>query len=178
MKHLILFPIPDSDGKLRLAMDGVASITGMNPPYHKLPPHMTFHRPLTKINEEVLRNIVRSVTLQMKQTRITLGGLHAFGKQYIVLTVYATRNAAALWVGINDLLSRLPEYEHGKYDGDNMLHVTVAAKTSAVFDRSWPLIQERIKVEPMVIPLTMIALCRKPVDGGRWELVEKFRIPE
>ncbi|MBU6388626.1 hypothetical protein KGQ72_02010 [Patescibacteria group bacterium] len=138
---------------------------------------MTFHRPLTGIDEGVLTNLIRGATLQMKQTRITVSGLHPFGKQYIILPVHATRDTAALWVGINDILSRLPEYEHGKYDGDNTLHITVAEKTSAVFDRSWPAIQEKVKVEPMTIPLTRVALCRKLEKEGRWELVEQFPIP-
>ncbi len=177
-KYLISFPIPDPFcGQLCLEMEKVASITGIPPPFWQLEPHMTFHRPLLGIDEGLVKNLVTSATLQMRQTRITLSGLFPFGEHFIVRPVQATRSVAALWVEINNLLSRLPEYEHGEYDGDNTLHVTIAQKTSAVFDRSWPEIR-KIEVKPMTIPLRSIALYRKPAAGGRWESIASFPIPQ
>jgi hypothetical protein len=176
-KYLVLFPIPEPfNGQICLLMEKVASITGTQPPFWQLTPHMTFHRPLAGIDEDVLKNLVASAVLQMRRTRITLSGLFPFGKQYIVLPAQATRSVASLWVEINNLLSRLPEYEHGPYDDDNTLHVTVASKTSAVFDRAWPAIQG-IRVESMTIPLQTICVCKKPIEGGKWENVASFSIP-
>lgn len=176
-KHLIMFPIPHPYRKeLCRLMDRVASETGIPAPHMKLPPHVTFHRPLEGISETTLQKLITSTTLRMRQTRITVNSLFPFGKHYIVLPVQATRSVAALWVGINNLLSRLPEYEHGEYDDDNTLHITVAAKTSAVFDTAWPTIQ-KIHVKPMVIPLRTIVLCRKTEGGEKWETMQKFHIP-
>ncbi len=176
-KYLVLFPIPDPfGGQLCKLQDEVAALTHISPPYFNLEPHVTFHRPLSGIGENVLKNLIRSATLQMRQTRITLHALYSFGKHYIVLPVQATRDVAALWVEINHLLARLPEYEHGQYDGDNTLHISIAAKTILVFDQTWPAIR-KIQVEPMTIPLRTIALYRKLVEGGPWETVETFSIP-
>ncbi len=176
-KYLVLFPIPNPFARrICRLMDDVAAITGLQPPYHKLLPHVTLHRILMGVDERVLKNLVASATLQVRQTTVTLHSLLPFGKRYVVLPVHLTRSAASLWVCINDLLSRLPEYEHSEYDADNTLHITVAAKTTPVFDHAWPLIQ-KIPVEPMTIPLRTIALYRKPAAGGRWEAVETFSLP-
>src|SRR3989344_2134567 len=176
-EYLILFPIPNPYRReLCRLMDQISYQTEIPPPYQKLMPHITFHRPLTGVGGPALKNIIASTALRMKQTRITLSSLFPFGKHYIVLPVQATRSVAALWVGINDLVSRLPEYEHGTYDDDNTLHVTVAAKTSDVFDEAWPEI-EKMRVKPMMIPLQTIALYLKSEAEGKWKEVEKFHIP-
>ncbi len=176
-KYLIPFPVPDPfKGRICELQDAVATITNISPPYWRLAPHVTFHRPLTGISENVLKNIVGSAVLQMRQTRITLHALYPFGKHYIVLPVQATRAVASLWVEINNLLRRLPEYEHGEYDDDNTLHVTIAEKTTPVFDRAWPAVR-KIPFEPITVPLRSVALWRKSAEGGAWETVEAFNIP-
>jgi len=177
-KHLVLFPVPNPFcGQICKIEDRIAHETGINPPYVKLPPHMTFHRPIAGLNERTLVNLIASATLQVRQTRITVSSLFPFGKHYIVMPEQSTRTVAALWNALNDLVSRLPEYEHGEYDGDNALHITVAEKTTPVFDRVWPTVR-KIEIEPMTIPLREIALCRKPIEGGRWVKVASFPIPE
>ncbi|MDO8231635.1 MAG: hypothetical protein Q7T37_00285 [bacterium] len=177
-KYVVLFPIPEPDsGHIRTIMDDIASITGIKPPHHKLPPHVTFHKPLTGIKEDLLENLVMSMVLQMKPTRLVLHDLFPFGKEFIVLPVQATRCAAQLWVGIDANLSRLPKYEHGKYDGDNTLHVTVAEETSLVFDRVWKTVKRKVRVTPMEVLLDKICLYRKPIEGGVWDLVRSFPFP-
>lgn len=177
MEYSILFRIPyPYSTKIRRLMAKIATVTGIPPP-HRLPPHITFHKPITRINESVLKNLVKSVVLRTNQTRVVIHGLSTFGTQYIVLPVFATRSAVALWVGIDAILSRLPEYEHGKFDHDNTLHITVAERTSHVFNRAWPEIK-KIECETMTIPLQHICLYRKPLAGGSWDHVASYHLPE
>ncbi|MCX6787619.1 MAG: 2'-5' RNA ligase family protein [Candidatus Kaiserbacteria bacterium] len=176
--YLILFLIPNPFCiRLCRLMDGITSITGLTPPYRNLPPHVTFHRPLTGIvDETVLKELLRDTVARMRQTRITLHGLSTFEKQFVILPVQATRGAATLWVEIAKVLSQLPEYKPGEYDNDNTLHVTVAEKTSRIFDQVWPKIRN-IETEIMHIPLQRIALYRKPFEGGVWKQIATFPIP-
>lgn len=176
-KYLVLFLIPEPfRTQLCQLMDEVARVSGLPPPHLSLPPHMTFHRPLAGIDECVMKNIVQSAALQMHQTRVTLHALFPFGEHYIVLPVQATKSVAALWVEIGNLLSRLPEYEHDQYDGDNTLHVTIAAKTTPLFDRVWATLRTR-RIDPMTMRLTEISLYKKSAEGGVWTPVETFLLP-
>lgn len=177
-KYMVLFPIRGTDGERILSlMDQVAELTGIVPPHYKLLPHVTFHRPIEGIDEQVLINLVRGMTLVVRQTRVRYNSLDAFGKHFVVLPVHGTRLLNTLWVGINSLLSKLPEYQHGPFDDDNTLHITVGAGLSDIFDDAWPRIRQ-IDIEGHTIPLDLVELHRKPVEGGRWELVEAFQIPQ
>lgn len=179
-KYLILFPIPEPHrGDLCALMDEIAECTKLLPPYKNIPPHITFHRPISEIDLDSLVNIVRSSSLQIKKTRITVSGFFPFGKQYIVLPVHATLSLASLWVEMNNLLSRLPQYVHGEFDMDNTLHITVARKISEIFHNVWPQIRQ-IPIPDFTIPLTHIELYRKGTDGEHkmWEKVESFPIPD
>ncbi len=177
-KYLILFPIPEPfNTKLRLLMDSISERTAVPPPYKKLPPHITFHRPIEGVEESTIKNLVESMTLQIHQTRITVNELFPFGKEFVVLPVHATRRLATLWVGINNLLSMLPEYEHGEFDHDNTLHITVAEKTSAIFDTVWKDIKQ-IAMEPMTIPVEAIEIHRKLIPIGSWEKIAEYTIPK
>jgi hypothetical protein len=175
-KYIVLFTV-DAGYRSTICrlMDAVAKYTGIAPPYVKLPAHITFHRPIVGIDEETLECLVQSMALQIHQTRIRLGQLDHFGKQFIVLPVIGTRRLNAFWVGINDLLSRLPSYEHGPFDEDNTLHVTIAEKTSHVFDKVWPLITD-LRIEPTDIPVRHVEVWRKPLYDieGRWEILRSF----
>lgn len=176
MKHIVLFPIPPQwRWVFTLVMFEIENITGIPAPCRKLIPHVSMHRPLHGIDEEVLLNLVRSMALQIRRTRITMNSLYPFGKEYVVMPVQATRNVAALWVGLGDLLARLPEFVHGPYDGDNTLLLTVADGLSHVFDSAWPKIRQ-MQFESVTVPLENIALYRKPDGGTRWEEVAKFHL--
>jgi len=178
LKHLVVIPIvvPSCCEIIKL-MDRVADVTGINPPHYELAPHMTFHRPIRGADEEVLRQGLVRITKLLRQTRATFHGLYPFGKEHIVLPAQATFRAATLWVGINDLLSSLPGYEESEYDGDNILHVTIATGTTPVFDRAWPEIQG-IRFDPITVPIKTIDLYRKSIVRGGWEGVESFRLQE
>ncbi|HTH92877.1 MAG TPA: hypothetical protein VL576_00120 [Candidatus Paceibacterota bacterium] len=179
-KYIVIFPIPDPYlERIIEIMDIIALYTGIEPPYKRLVPHITFHRPIENIEEEVIKDFVKSMVLQMRRTRITISDLFPFGKQYIVFPVHATRAVAEFWVGINYLLSRLKEYVHGEFDHDNTLHISVAEKTSDVFDEVWPTIKKMVSFDPMNIPVGKIAIYRKPIDpseNGNWELVVHYLI--
>lgn len=176
-KYLVSFVIPEPfNTELCVLMDQVSRHTKLPSPYKKLSPHVTFHRPIEEIDEAVIKNLVQSMTLQMHRTRITVSHLFPFGKQYIVLPVHATRRLAKLWVGINDLLSQLPEYEHGEFDHDNTLHITIAENTSRVFDDVWEDIRA-ISIKPMTISVEKIAVMRKSVTDGSWEELVRYDIP-
>lgn len=174
-KYLILFPIPEPyQVGICNIMDTIAVHTKIDPPYKKLDPHITFHRPITGIEERVIQNLVLSMSLQAKRTRITVSGIYAFGKHYIVLPVHATHAIANLWVGIHKLFSSLPAYEHNEFDHDNTLHITLAEKTSAVFDRAWPLVHDMPFTE-MTIPVEHIVLYKKE-PGGTWKKVTSYEL--
>lgn len=174
-KFVVIFPIPEPyHAQLILLMDRVAAITGLPPPHHNLPPHVTFHRPLEGLDKDDVYSRVRSAILKIRQTRITVHSLYPFGKHYIVLPVHATLTTSILWVSIAELLGILPEYRHEKYDGDNTLHISVATKTTDVFDHAWPRIA-RIPMESMTIPLTALSIYRKGLGGG-WAPWQSFAI--
>ncbi len=179
-KYLILFPIPEPESSdLRALMDEVAECTKLQPPYKNIPPHITFHRPISEIDLDSLLNIVRSSALQIKKTRITVSSFFPFGKQYVVLPVHATLSLASLWVELNNLLSRLPQYVHGEFDMDNTLHITVARKISGIFHNVWPQIRQ-IPIPDFTIPLTHLELYRKGIGSEHvvWEKVGSFPIPD
>lgn len=179
-KFLVLFPIPEPHcSVLCRFMDEVAEHTKLPPPYIKIPPHITFHRPIAGIEQGALEDIVTSSSLQIKQTRITVSSLFPFGKQYMVLPVHATLGLVSLWVGLNNFLSRLPEYVHSEFDVDNTLHITIAGKTSAVFDDVWPAVN-KLSVPNLTIPVKKIELHRKLIDRDDklWERVASFSIPQ
>jgi len=179
-KYIIIFPVDEEPfyGEMREIMDRVATISKLPPPYLKIIPHITFHRPIVGVDEEVIKNIVMGVTLHIRQTRITVNHLYHFGKQYIVLPVQTTRIIANFWVSVNHLLSELSEYEHGEYDQDNTLHITVAEKTSAIFDEIWPLVKNYVD-EEITIPVTKIEIHRKLLEGGSsWEKIAEYQIPK
>ncbi len=181
-KYLIIFPIPSRESKLLCdMMDKIARLTKpsppyISPPYERLSPYVTFHRPISGINEDVLKNILQSAILQIKVTRIRLNGLDCFGKQYIVAPVQATASVAHLWIALLQLLQRIPEYKHEKFDHDNTLHVTMAEKIFTVFDKIWPKVR-RFKFDAMDIIFDKMELWRKSVTGGSWEKVETFCLP-
>ncbi len=175
-KYLVLFAVPNPHlGELEELARKMAEKTGLPPP--SLGPHVTFHRPIKNIAEEKILDLTESMVLQVKRTRVTVSHLFPFGKQFIVLPVHATRVVADLWTGITNLLLRLPEYEHGPYDDDNTLHITVAEKTHRVFDRIWPEVQNMFRQE-MNIPMETIEVHRKPQEGGKWERIALFQIPK
>lgn len=176
-KYLVLFPIPTPfRERIEEIMDALAWHSGIAPPHRKLCPHVTFHRPIVGIDEKTLVELVTSMVLQSKRTRITVSHLFPFGKHYIVLPVHATLSTALLWSGITSLLERIPEYEHGPYDRDNTLHITLAEKLTPVFDKVWPAVRN-LSIEEMHIPLEKVELHRKPTEGGVWEPLFEFPIP-
>lgn len=175
-RYFVAFDVPPPfDKKICRLMDWVATATSLEPSYLNLPPHVTFHPPVTGIRESVLHALITSVAFRMRPTHMRVNALDHFGKHYIVLPVQSTQSVARLWVGINQLLRCLPEYEHGAYDDENTLHISVATKTSEVFDRAWPKIQQ-MRFEPMTIPVSELALYRKPL-GGVWQKIATFSFP-
>ena len=183
MEHLIAFPILDPHREsLRRLMDDAAEVTGLSPPYLRLPPHVSARRPFSGVDEQAL---VRAISLEVArahQTRMTLAGsLFSFGTHYIVCPVQTTLWAASLWAGILTRVAGLHGYTDGdnEYEGDNTLHVTVAAKTSRVFDTVWPVLKS-VYVRPMTIPLRQVVLYRKLGSGSQkqnWKKAATFAIP-
>ena len=176
-KHRFSIPVHGQDSvNLLKLMDEVASITGINPPYYRYPPFMGLCKPFSGSDENTLINAVGKAVTQMKRSRITFHGLSHFGKQFIILPAQATLGAAVVIVELNKMLSHLPEGARGSCNGDNVLHIPITEKITREFDRFWPEIQ-KVRVDLMTFPLVTIDLCRKPVEGGRWEVVERFHIP-
>ncbi len=179
-KYIVSFPVPQPyRRRIEKLMAIAAACSGIPSPATKLRPHITFHRPIENIDEETIKRVVQSIVLQIRQTRITVSGFHAFGKEYIVLPVHGTVEVAYLWTGILKLLSAVPEYVHGTFDHDNTLHITIAEKITPVFDTVWPLLQAQ-PFESMTIPVKKIAIDRKliGVDGSSWERVKEYSIPK
>ena len=173
-KHIVLFPLRDELGERILNyMDQVAAYTRLDPPHRKLLPHVTFHRPIEGINESRLVNLVAGMATMTHVTRMRYAGLDSFGMNYIVLPIQATQAVAALWAAITTLLSTFPEYEHGPYDHDNTLQISLAGGTHKVFSRAWPHIS-RMHVEPRDIVVDCLEIHRKPVEGGAWEFLQRF----
>jgi hypothetical protein len=176
-KYLVLFPVPKPHKVMieRLA-EKVSAHTGLPSPYRgELGPHMTFHRPIEGIEEDVVLTLAKSVSLQCKPTRVTVDRLAHFGKHYIVLPVQTTLANAYFWVRLTAIFAEQPEYEHGPFDFDNTLHISIASKTSEIFDKAWPMVRA-ISVSEMNIPMDKVALCRKPLSGGDWEKIAEFNL--
>lgn len=179
MEHLIVFPIGNSHrGRLRKLMDDAAKVTGIAPPYLRLPPHVSVCSPLSGINERALVQAISEEVAQARQTRMTIAGsLFPFGKHYIVCPVHTTLAAASLWSGILARVSRLSGYEADEHEGDNTLHATIAARTSEVFDAVWPTL-EKVYIRPMTIPLKYVVLYRKlEAVSQNWKRITTFSIP-
>lgn len=177
-KYLVLFPLPKPYvDTVRVFMDRIAVHTKLPPPYLSLPPHVTFHRPIVGIREEEIRHAVATATHRTHRTHMTVGSLFPFGKHYLVMPVHATRALSSFWVGLNNIFMYTPEYECGAYDDENTLHITVAKKTSDVFDDAWPNIA-RIPVPIMTVPVAQVALYQKSIHDGTWRVLETFSISE
>ena len=177
-KYLVcLFISSQTKGQICLLADEVAKEIGVHPLYLWLDPHITFHRPIVA-DENLLKKRLANAVARARQSRITFSGdLDHFGKKYIVLPVQATWEIASLWVGIHtEFATGLPEYECGKYDSDNTLHVAITEVTEEIYDRVWPKIK-KIRFEPTTIPFETISLYRKLVTGGKWENIASFPIP-
>jgi 2'-5' RNA ligase len=177
-KYLVLFPIRGAQGAhLVQVMDRMAELTGLPAPHTQLPPHVTFHKPIAGINEETVLNLVQSVALQTKQTRLTYEA-HPFffGKQYVVVRINPTIELASFWSEVSNLITKVPEYEHGPFDRDNTLHITLARKTSSVFDKVWGELSAMV-LTPEEVTFDSVDLYRKPLTGGAWEQVQSLPIP-
>ncbi len=179
-KYIVLFPVPvPYRRRIEELMNIAAVYTGIPPPSTKLRPHITFHRPIEGIDEEKLKHLVQSMVLQISKSRVTASGIYHFGKEYIVLPVHATIEVAYLWVGLMKLLSSLPEYRHGPFDYDNTLHVTIAEKTTAVFDTVYPRLHGA-PFDAMTIPVTTLEIHRKVIgtEDAAYEKFMEYKIPK
>jgi hypothetical protein len=174
-----MLPIPDECcEELCCLMDKVAQYTEITPPYKQIRPHITFHRPIVGIKQEVIEHLIRSSVYCARQAMMQIGSLAPFGEQYIVLPVCPTFSLALFWTTLNGLLLQLPEYIHEEYDRCNTLHITVAKKVSKVFDNDiWKAIKT-ISVPNLVIPINRVLLCRKRINGdnNQWEEIKTFDI--
>jgi 2'-5' RNA ligase len=174
-KYIIAYTIPHKhQGAIHELMDTIAIHTKLPSPYLSMPAHITFHRPIVGISEEKICKLVQSMVLQMKKTTVTLSGIYSFGKHYMVLTVHATYQLATFWVGMKTLLSILPEYEHGEFDMENTLHITLAKKTSQVFDTAWPEVQ-KIVFDPIDVDIEHIDIYQK-INDERWDRIARYSI--
>ena len=162
----------------------IAQHTDMPYDSNGLPPKITFHPPITKIDEKTVKTLVHSMSLQVHQTRFITGCLSHFGKEYIVLLICATKTLANFWVGVTNLLARLPDYVHDPHDSDNMLHITVASHTTQVFDRAWPAIKADIgaSIEPTTVFAKEIGLYRQEIGTASerfpWEEIARYPLQE
>ncbi|MHB8913542.1 MAG: hypothetical protein ACYC4I_00835 [Minisyncoccota bacterium] len=159
-------------------MDDAAKVTGTIQPYLRLPPHVSVRGPLSGINEQALVRVISAEVAQARQTRMTIAGsLFPFGEHYVVYPVQTTLSTASLWSGILSRVSRLSGYKASEHEGDNTLHVTIAARTSQVFDAAWPIL-EKVYIRPMTIPLKYVVLYRKlEVGSQNWKRITTFSIP-
>ncbi len=177
-KYIVLFPIEGEPGKLiRAIADKISEQTKLSSPFNKLPPHVTFHRPISEIDEQKVIDFAKSTALQIHQTRIRIIGLDHFGKEYIVMPAIATLTLSMFWTGVQTLLSRVPEYKHGEFDHDNTLHITVGENLSEVFDYVWEDIRLNVRIQPIDIMVKKISVYGK-VDGSMmWKEIVSFPLP-
>jgi 2'-5' RNA ligase len=177
-KYLIVVRVPEPANKIiRSLMDKVSGYTGTDPLYKKLFVHITLHKPLYGIEEEKLKNIISSVVQKMERATVGLASFHPFGRQYIVLPVIANTGFMIAFIELVKLIMPLRDYEHGEYDFNNTLHITIAEKISPIFSRIWPHIH-KMPYRALEFELTTLALLRKPIHhDGLWEVVQEFIIP-
>lgn len=174
-KYLIALIVPEPfTTQLRQLMDKIESVTHIESPYKRLPPHITLHRPITGVDEQELKDMIRRVVSRMLPTHVELSGPSPFGKRFVVLPVQPTLSLAWLWVELHAQMSRLPNHKPLGIDHKNTLHVTVAEKTSQVFNRIWPEIK-KLQVKPISkVPVETVYLYRKRVEEQIWEEVSVF----
>ncbi len=177
-EYLVLFPIPEPyKSEIEELMRKVEEYTLLPAPSKKLCPHVTFYRNFEYVKVTHVIHRVQKAVLQSRKTRVTVDHISSFNRQYIVLPVHTTLSNAFLWTGINELLGMnpaSPKYMETYYD--NTLHITIAEKTSKVFDRAWPLIKQ-LEVKRMDIPLEKIALYKRSDEGGEWKMIAEFPLP-
>ena len=170
-KYVVLLPISEPGvSYLKSLMDRIATFTKLPPPHTRIIPHVTLHRPLAGVDEKAMIRLTRRIDLKVRPEKVTVGGLSPFGKQYIVLPVNVSLGLAYTWVRLYENLAKLPQYKEGEFDRDNILHVTVAEKTSAVFNVAWPEVRT-ISVPEMQLKVKGIELYRQKTQGGAWEKV-------
>lgn len=159
-------------------MDQIATYTKVPPPHIKMAPHVTLHRPIAGISKTDLAKLVDGLSqLVFKKARIRYSGMDCFGTNFIVLPIHASRTVAEIWTDMNEQLRRFAEYEHGPFDHDNTLHVSLAGGIHQVFARSWPSIEKmKMSIEPRDINVEYLELHRKPLEGGSWEQIERFTL--
>lgn len=176
-KFIIIFPLPDHyDHKIRSHMDMLAQETHEHPLYLKMIPHISLHRPLVNISFEKVKNLTESIALKLHKGRIRIGGVDHFGKEYIVVPVHATRTIASLWSTVHETFSQLPEYEHGPFDHDNTLHITLAENFSHFYDQYWEKIKASCGVDAEDVEIDRIAVYGKSDEG--WEKVYEKHLPD
>lgn len=174
-KHLIVFPVPPPYGhRLKHLMDEVAKVTGIYPPHWRLPPHITICKPQSGLDERALKSILYNETRLATQAQVTITGLFPFKKHYVVCNVHTTQTIAQLWAGITSRVSLLSGYKRDEHEGKNTLHITIAERTSRVFDRAWPTLC-KMHVKPMTVPLEQVILYKQ--RESRWEIQEIFNLP-
>lgn len=179
-KYIIAFLLPhEYDQRIRVLMEEIARISDTEPLYNHMVPHITLHRPIAGISYEKILNLAKSVVLRLRASRIRISGVDCFGEKYIVLPVQLTQTTAAMWVGVHDLLSQVPEYGHGDFDHDNTLHITLAKDLKSKFSETWEnIILQKQFTESFDIPITHIGIYGKNQTTGDWELVESLELPE
>jgi 2'-5' RNA ligase len=174
-RYIILFPLSaDADRNVRSIMDMISEHTYTSPPYSKLPPHITFHKPIRGIRESTICAITETMAREMKCTDVVLGRIAHFSKHYIVLPVHTTLSLAHFWTGVSIQFSQLPEYEKDAYEENNSLHIALAKKTTKIFDTVWPHVKD-IELD-LTCTLSMLEIWRKPIHGVGWEKFKQYQL--
>ncbi|MDP2665101.1 MAG: 2'-5' RNA ligase family protein [bacterium] len=179
-KYLVLFFIPDpSHGQICSLADQIAEETDVHPSHVWLAPHVTFHRPIVVDDEDAVKKHLADAVARAKRSHITFsGGTDRFDNKdssYIVLPAQTPLETVLLWAGVHAAFADLPGYERNERDGAT-LHTTLAEIPAKTCECVWSTVQ-KFRRERMVIPLTALSLCRKPIEGGRWEKIALFPIP-
>jgi 2'-5' RNA ligase len=176
-KYIIVFLLPDwYQEQAKKSADIIAQETDTRPIYEKMIFHISIHRPITGISLEKAKNLVCSVALRTHKSRLRIGGLDYFGEKYIVVPVIATKTAAGIWVGVHDELSKVSEYEHGEFDHDNTLHVTLFEAVNDNFQQAKITAHKFCSSDFADIVINEIGLLGKTETG--WEMIEEIPLPD
>lgn len=180
-KYIVLFPIPEPQRNvIHDLMFKISKCIGLEPPCKTIMPHITLHRPIRGGEEtgEKIIKIMRSSISGLKQTHTTISDISTFGKEYIVLRANVPLGLASLWVELNEALHKLPGYKQEEFDMENTLHITLASKTSKVFQKFYSSKNELYLPKKLIIPIENIALYRRPTaeENSKWERVKVFSL--
>ncbi|MFC1775552.1 2'-5' RNA ligase family protein [Patescibacteria group bacterium] len=159
-------------GKL---VDDVSTRFGVRSVNKSMDSHITLKAPFSA-DENLIEKVKESIKLFCKQSKVVelqVNDFGSFGTYALFMKVEPNKPQL-----LTDLLLKLKEIqnlEFSEYEFENTLHISVAKRDIGdKFNDIQKYLNEQYKPK-LNISLDSISLCKKE-NGGRWEVLEEFKL--